>query len=317
MFLLNIGWSYYIGNPHQFTNLCLESNILSTIINSIWIRVREDFKRLIINYIANLVLSKFNNYRICSMLQTIIAKFNKIYTFYIKTTDLFLSIIVFIVKNKYPLVYNICLVLQYEYICIIKGYISFSHIQLFIALGLLVGREDYFCYLLIMVLASRVKTYMYIRGLDILYPNIYRTMNYLLYTIYSVCLAICTGHTVNFIILPLIKKLIIFIKTVFNGILSMSGNNESNLGIGESNMDNPTPEPQKPTPESDKTSHIGSLKKGKKVKKVKNRDYLDDTKIFRANYDNLFDTIKIIEEQETKDSYNLPKIMKEYNDYLP
>jgi hypothetical protein len=265
------------------------------------------------------------------MLQDIVGKFKDLFTFYLKIINLFSSIIHFIAKVRYPSVYNVYISLNNEYICILSGHIKSSHIHLFIALGLLVGSEDYFYYLFIMVLSSRVKTSMYIRALYILSPKMYRTVNYLLNIIYTLCLALCMGHIVNFFILPLIKKLVIFIKTVFNGILHMSGSNEGNLGTGGSNMNNHTPEPQKPTPDFDKKTHIGSSKKKSKkknkskeihpffgvIKKEKDRDPLDETNIFRENYDNFFGAIARIYVEEAKQSFNLPKIVEEYRDYLP
>jgi hypothetical protein len=107
--------------------------------------IRKDLRRLILNFITKILLSKSKNYPICIILQDIIGKFNNLFTFYLKITDLFLCIISFIAKVRYPLVYNIYLSLKNEYICIIKGNdLKFKHIQLFIALGLLVGSVDYF-----------------------------------------------------------------------------------------------------------------------------------------------------------------------------
>jgi hypothetical protein len=87
--------------------------------------------------------------------------------------------------------------------------------------------------------------------------------------IYSLCLAICTCDIINSLFLPLIKKIVIFIKTVFNGRLHMSGSNEGNLGIGGFNGNNPTPEPKKPTPDFDKPTPTDSSKKKKNSKKKK------------------------------------------------
>ena len=44
--------------PHAFTNLCLESGILSTIIRSVVLRVQLDIRQLIINHLTNAILVK-------------------------------------------------------------------------------------------------------------------------------------------------------------------------------------------------------------------------------------------------------------------
>jgi hypothetical protein len=99
----------------------------------------------------------------------------------------------------------------------------------------------------VIVLTSRVKTYIYIRGLDLQYPYLARSLYYLLDIIYSLSLAICTGYIANSILLPLINKFIIYLKNIFNGILYMSGNHEDNPGTGGSYKKDPVPEPDNPT----------------------------------------------------------------------
>jgi hypothetical protein len=299
-------------------------SILHTIINHIAIMIRKDLRRLILNFITKILLSKSKNYPICIILQDIIGKFNNLFTFYLKITDLFLCIISFIAKVRYPLVYNIYLSLKNEYICIIKGNdLKFKHIQLFIALGLLVGSVDYFYWVLVMVFSSRTKTYMYIRGLDIKFPLVWRFSCYLLDIIYALSLAICMGHIVNVLILPLIKKLIIFLKNIFNGILYMSGSDKNDPSIGGSDRKNPTPEPENPTdigfPKENKN-------KGKDNKKKihpffgaqKENRILEDDNSFKANYDNFFGAIGKLNKKGDYGNkvYNLPKIMDKYRDYL-
>jgi hypothetical protein len=116
-----------------------------------------------------------------------------------------------------------------------------------------------------MVLAPRIKNYIYLRGLDLQYPNVYKSLCYLLDIIYSLSLAICTGYIVNSIILPLVNKLMICLKNVFNGILYMSGGDKGNPEIGGSDRKNPSPDPQKP---SDVGLSNADKKKKKKLKKI-------------------------------------------------
>ncbi|RYE14615.1 MAG: hypothetical protein EOP34_06085 [Rickettsiales bacterium] len=144
IFLLKNGCSNYIVKPHQFTSICLESSIFHTIINHIAIMIRRDLKQGIIYYTTNIVLSRSKKYKVCIILQGVIAKFNDLFTLYIKITDFFLSIISFRIKVRYPLVYNIYLALKNEYLYIIKGDLNLMHIQLFIGLGFFVGSVDYF-----------------------------------------------------------------------------------------------------------------------------------------------------------------------------
>jgi hypothetical protein len=81
------------------------------------------------------------------MLQHIVRKFKNLYTFYLKIINMFTSIVHFIAKLKYPLVYNMYMFLYNEYVLMVNGDIQSRHIQLFVALGLLVDNEDYFHFL--------------------------------------------------------------------------------------------------------------------------------------------------------------------------
>jgi hypothetical protein len=134
----------YKSKLPNFSGICLESNILHAIISHISIIVRRDIKKLIVRYMVNMALSKCNHYRIYTVLQTVRVEFYKLCTFYINTTDLFFSIIVFIVKIRYPLVYNIYYILKNEYICVIKGELQVRHINFFVVLGFFIHNVDYF-----------------------------------------------------------------------------------------------------------------------------------------------------------------------------
>ncbi|RYE14616.1 MAG: hypothetical protein EOP34_06090 [Rickettsiales bacterium] len=161
-----------------------------------------------------------------------------------------------------------------------------------------------------MVLSSRIKSYIYIRGLDLQYPNLARFLYYLLDIIYSLSLAICTGYIANCIVLPLINKLIICLKNIFNGILYMSGNDKGNIGIGGSYKKNSTPEPGKPT-------DIGVSKA--ENKKKKNKKNLEEDYSFEENYDNFFAAIEKVNEYGKYNNkiFNLPRMLEKYREYLP
>jgi hypothetical protein len=69
------------------------------------------------------------------------------------------------------------------------------------------------------------------------------------------------------IILPLVNKLIIVLKGVFNGILKMVGPDKGHLDIGESSGGSPTPKPNEPT-----NIPISDSKKDEDMESKKNRD---------------------------------------------
>jgi hypothetical protein len=172
---------------------------------------------------------------------------------------------------------------------------------------------------------------MYIKGLNITYPITYRIVKYLLDIIYGLCLAVCIAYIANSIVLPLIHRLVICLKNIFNGILCMSGDNKKNPDIGGSDNKNSTPEPEKPNPDYDKATHTGSKKKRIKTqmtlkklipfsaqwkKKANNGDPLDGLDSYYENYTNFFEAMNKSYVEQAKNSFNLPKIIREYRDYV-
>jgi hypothetical protein len=140
---------------------------------------------------------------------------------------------------------------------------------------------------------------------------------------YALSLAICMGHIVNVLILPLIKKLIIFLKNIFNGILYMSGSDKNDPSIGGSDRKNHTPEPEKPTDIGFSKENENKEEDNKKkihpfFGKQKNTRILEDDNSFKGNYDNFFGALGKLNENGVYGNrvYNLPKIMDKYRDYL-
>jgi hypothetical protein len=98
-----------------------------------------------------------------------------------------------------------------------------------------------------MALCTRAKVHV-LNNLAPKYPNLSGFIVYFIDIVHLLSLTMCINFIFDSIILPLLNRLIIQLKNIFNGILYMSGVNKGNSGIVGSNFKNPTPGgPKNPT----------------------------------------------------------------------
>jgi hypothetical protein len=312
-----LGWALHNPpKPHAFTSLPLQSNIFLTIIKSVKVRLILDTKRLILNVVLKKMLAIINNYKknakfngLIIKITSLIIKICNIYTLFIKITDVFVSITITIAKTRYPLVYDIFMVLHYEYVQIVTGNLHSKHIYMFLFLGFYIDNVDYLYWVIVMALCPKVERYVS----NYLSPNHYlsRFIVYLIKIVYVLSLTMCVNSILTSIILPIYSKIIISLKEMFEGILKMAGNDKNNPNTGGPGNNNPTPNPN-PNPKSDYT--IGSSKsESNKKKKDLEKDYT-----YEQNYDNFLRAVDNITEYKAYNNrtFNMPRILENYREYL-
>lgn len=300
--------SHNTPKPHAFTSPLLESNIFTSIVNTILFRVRKDLQRIIVNYISNILIAKYKDLKILIMLHNVVIKLRTMHTLFLSMIQLLLSMVKTVVKIKYPLAYNIYIVLQHEYTHIVMGSLQPAHIHFFFFVGFYFNNADYFYWVLAMTLSARLKNYIIISGINDKYPIWSRVLLYILSIVYLLSLTVCIHYMVDSIILPFFNKLIIGLKNVFNGILKMVGSDVNNVNTGVSGSNNPSPNPGQ-------GSNIGlSKSEGKKSKKDNKENFS-----YESNYDNFHDSVHKLNEYKkyTNKTFRMPQILADYREYLP
>ena len=237
-----------VSNPHAFTSLQLESNIFLSIIHGVILKIRLDVGRqivnFIVNYISNAIIVRVKTHCFYPKCHRLIVELINLYTYCDKVTNLWLARVITIAKIRYPLLYMIFMVLYSEYSAIFSGNFHNRHVYILLFLGYYADNLEQFCSLaLVMSLCCIARKYND-NHLASKYPYLTMFIDYLIKIVYLLCLTMTINLIFESIILPLVNKLIIALKGVFNGILKMAGPDKGNLDTGKSSGNSPTPNPK-------------------------------------------------------------------------
>ena len=144
-------------------------------------------------------------------------------------------------KDKLPILYSITLYIYITYLDITRGNLSNKHICSFLLLGFYIGDVNYLYCVIVMVLASRMKTLIYTSYIKYNYPNVLCFLSFLLDIIFLLSLTMCIQYVTYSILWPFFKKIILTLSRVWDGILNMMGSGGEPSEFNGKNTPSPNP----------------------------------------------------------------------------
>lgn len=225
----------------QFTTLGLESNILYSIINAIVITIKQDIRKAVGNYVKEKLIIYYNNSSLHIKGKLLLAKLEVLHHYFVAIQQL-----LFMLCNKYSLLYSIFVFLRLEYLNLLNGNIRYIHLKLFLFIGFYCNSVDYYYWLIIMLLSNCIKELIQTSGVCQEYTKLCNSLVYISKIIYLLSLTMCINSILDIVIFPLLKTLISVIKHMFDSILNMMGFNKGESSrVNDNKNPNPNPGPKK------------------------------------------------------------------------